>query len=192
MVSPSRRALVSELAGHGRLLEVGVGDRLGAARALADRGCDVVAIDVAVDPAGDGTSGGVSPGERAADTDVADTSASENAPPADDRDGSLVVCRGDVLAIADAADPLTAIAEAASAGSRPDARGVVDRAGGGGFDAVYARRLPAELQSPTTRLARRIDAACVFTTLGFEEPVVPVERRSHSGATVYAWRGRRG
>ena len=187
MVSPSRHALVSELAGHGRLLEVGVGDRLGAARALADRGCDVVAIDVAVDPAGDGTSGGVSPGERAADT-----SASENAPPADDRDGSLVVCRGDVLAIADAADPLTAIAEAASAGSRPDARGVVDRAGGGGFDAVYARRLPAELQSPTTRLARRIDAACVFTTLGFEEPVVPVERRSHSGATVYAWRGRRG
>jgi hypothetical protein len=177
---------VSELAGHSRLLEVGVGDRLGAARALADRGCDVVAIDIAVDPAGDGTSGGVSPGERAADT-----SASENAPPADDRDGSLVVRHGDVLALADAADPLTAVTEGASAGSRPDTQGVVDRAGDG-FDAVYARRLPAELQSPTTRLARRIDAACVFTTLGFEEPVVPVERRSHSGATVYAWRGRRG
>jgi Uncharacterized protein conserved in archaea len=49
VVSPSRHALVSELAGHSRLLEVGIGDRLGAARALADRGCDVVAIDVAVD-----------------------------------------------------------------------------------------------------------------------------------------------
>jgi Uncharacterized protein conserved in archaea len=98
-----------------------------------------------------------------------------------------------VLALAGAADPLTAVTESASAGSRTDTQGAVERAEDAtGFDAVYARRLPAELQSATAKLARRLDAACVFTTLGFEDPVVPVERRSHSGTTVYVWRGRRG
>ena len=43
-------------------------------------------------------------------------------------------------------------------------------------DAVYARNLPAELQRPSQQLARRVDADLLFTTLGFEEPVIPVER----------------
>jgi hypothetical protein len=56
-------------------------------------------------------------------------------------------------------------------------------------DGVYARRLPAELQRPTAAFASRLDAACVFTTLGFEEPVVPVTRRSLGEAVLYVARG---
>jgi hypothetical protein len=37
-------------------------------------------------------------------------------------------------------------------------------------------------------LADRLDAACLFTTLGFEEPTVPVRRRSLPGTTVYVAR----
>lgn len=58
------------------------------------------------------------------------------------------------------------------------------------FDAVYGLNLPAELQRPTVELAARLDAACLFTTLGFEEPVVPVDRRSLDGATLYVARAR--
>ncbi len=84
--------------------------------------------------------------------------------------GSLRVRHGDVVVLADAPDPSSSL-------------GTSD-----GVDAVYARRLPAELQRPTVALARRLDAACLFTTLGFEEPVVPVERRSLPDTTLYVAR----
>jgi len=54
-----------------------------------------------------------------------------------------------------------------------------------GVDAVYALNLPAELQAPTATLARRVGADCLFTTLGFEEPAVPVRRESVGDETLY-------
>ncbi|WP_144799719.1 UPF0146 family protein [Halorubrum depositum] len=153
MVSPPRRALVEELARHDRLLEVGVGDRPGVARSLAERGRDVVAIDVAV-------------GER--------TLAAAGETEASTVTGSLRAVEADVLGLA----------EAAGGGVDPDLRETV-----GDPDAVYACNLPAELQRPTVALAERLDAACLFTTLGFEEPTVPVRRRSLAGTTVYVARG---
>jgi uncharacterized UPF0146 family protein len=153
VVSPSRRALVDELAEHNCLVEVGIGDRPAVARALAERGCRVVAVDV--DP-GDRS--------RAAAQEARDEAV----------DGSLRVQQGDVLALADRVsesetDPL----------ADADGRLLID------VDAVYACNLPAELQRPTVALADRFDAACVFTTLGFEEPVVPVRRRSVEGTALY-------
>jgi len=155
VVSPSRLALVEELAHRDRLLEVGIGDRPGVARSLAERGRDVVAIDVAV-------------GER--------TRAAADETEAATVDGSLRVVEADVLALADAAGG-NAEAGLGSAGVT------------GEFDAVYACNLPAELQRPTVALAERLGAACLFTTLGFEEPTVPVRRRSLSEATVHVARG---
>ena len=84
-------------------------------------------------------------------------------------DGTLVVRHGDVVTLA-AADSAAQLGPAISRSA---------------VDAVYARRLPAELQRPTVALARRLDAACMFTTLGFEEPIVPVERRALARKTVY-------
>ena len=152
MVSRSRQALADELARYDRLLEIGIGNRPGVARSLAERGRDVVAVDVAL-------------GERA----LAATDETDEAPLA----GSLRAVEGDVLALAERAGD-----EAAS----PDWLTAAD------VDAVYACHLPAELQRPTVTLADRLDAACLFTTLGFEEPTVPVRRRSVSGTTVYVAR----
>ncbi|WP_435074805.1 UPF0146 family protein [Halorubrum sp. HHNYT27] len=150
MVSRSRQALVEELAQYDRLLEIGIGNRPTVARSLADRGREVVAVDVAV-------------GERtraaADETDEAMIA------------GSLRAVEGDVLVLAEAAN---------------DERG--GGTGLGEFDAVYACNLPAELQRPTVALADRLDAACLFTTLGFEEPTVSVSRRSLPGTTVYVAR----
>ena len=152
MVSRSRQALVDELARYDRLLEIGIGNRPGVARSLAERGRDVVAVDVAL-------------GERA----LAAADETDGAPLA----GSLRAVEGDVLALAERAGD-----EAAS----PDWLTAAD------VDAVYACHLPAELQRPTVTLADRLDAACLFTTLGFEEPTVPVRRRSVPGTTVYVAR----
>jgi uncharacterized UPF0146 family protein len=157
VVSQPRRALVEELAGFGRLLEVGVGDRPGVARALAERGSDVVAVDVAL-------------GERAPAAAEGTATAAV--------DGSLRAVEADVLALAAAADAEGTAGVEAAVGPVGD-----------GVDAVYACNLPAELQRPTVALADRLDAACLFTTLGFEEPTVPVRRRSLPGATVYVARG---
>jgi len=154
VVSHSRRALVDELAEHDRLVEVGVGDRLAVARALAERGCRVVAVDV--DP-GDRS--------RAAAQEVRDEAV----------DGSIRVRRGDVLALADQV-------------SGSETAPLADADGRVAIDAVYACNLPAELQRPTVALADRLDATCVFTTLGFEEPVVPVRRRFVSGTALYVAR----
>jgi uncharacterized UPF0146 family protein len=142
---------VAELDRFDRLLEVGSGDRLDVAGDLAARGHDVVAVDVAVDD----------------DHDVAGPVDADGA-------GSLRVRHGDVVALADATDPASAL----GVGSGP----------GTGIDAVYARRLPAELHRPTVDLATRLEAACLFTTLGFEEPVVPVRRRSLPATTLYVAR----
>lgn len=155
MVSRSRQALVDALARHDRLLEVGVGDRPGVARSLAERGGDVVAVDVAV-------------GERTR----AAARETEGATVA----GSLRVIEGDVLDLAESAEPAEAAVESGPAGAT------------GEFDAVYACNLPAELQRPTVALADRLEAACLFTTLGFEEPTVPVRRRSLPETTVYVAR----
>jgi len=153
VVSPSRRALVDELAAHDRLVEVGVGNRPAVARALAERGSRVVAVDI-------------DPGER--------TLAAARAAEGEGAEGSLRARRGDVLALADAGTGER------DAGPLADVDGPVD--------AVYACNLPAELQRPTVALAERLNAACAFTTLGFEEPVVPVRRRSVGGTPLYVAR----
>lgn len=149
MVSSTRRALVDELAEHDRLVEVGVGDRPEVARALADRGCRVVAVDI-------------DPGSR--------TRAAANERRDGPVAGSLRVRRGDVLALAEGTSE-------SESGPIADGRNAVD--------AVYACNLPAELQRPTVALADRLDAVCAFTSLGFEEPVVPVRRRSLGRTTLY-------
>jgi uncharacterized UPF0146 family protein len=154
VVSPIRLALVDELAEHDRLVELGVGDRPAVARALAERGCRVVAVDI-------------DPGDRT----LAAAREVEN----EGVEGSLRVRRGDVLALAKGTG---------DSGTRP----LADADGRDAIDAVYACNLPAELQRPTVALADRLDAVCVFTTLGFEEPVVPVRRRSVEGASLYVAR----
>ncbi|WP_299333622.1 UPF0146 family protein [Haloplanus sp.] len=57
-------------------------------------------------------------------------------------------------------------------------------------DAVYALNLPAELQAPVRDVATAAAAACLFTTLGFEEPTVPVARESVGRETLYLARQR--
>lgn len=148
--TPSERALVAALDPYARLIEVGVGRRPDVARALADRGREVVAVDVDVSAAA-----------RDAATEVEAAGG-----------GSLRVVGADVTALATADDDRAI----------RDALGL--DASESGFDAVYARNLPAELQRPTVALAERLDAACLFTTLGFEEPVVDVRRRSMEAGTV--------
>ena len=155
MVSSSRRVLVTELAAYDRLLEVGIGNRPGVARALAERGCDVVGIDTDV-------------GERTwkAERDVTGARGP--------KEGSFRLIEADLRSLAEPERAGEAL------GSEPE-RSV---------DAVYACNLPAELQRPTLALAERLEVACLFTTLGFEEPIVPVTRRSLSETTLYVARDR--
>ncbi len=61
-----------------------------------------------------------------------------------------------------------------------------------GADAVYARNLPPELHRPALRVARAADADFLFTTLGGDQPAVPVERVTIEAGTLYVARGRRG
>ncbi|VTT87152.1 Uncharacterized conserved protein [Halorubrum sp. DM2] len=161
---PSERALADALDRYERLIEVGVGRRPGVARALADRGREVVAVDVDV-------------------SDVARDAASETPGTGG---GSLRVVAADVTALA-GDDRAVGRALGLDADADADGRdGGADSSDAAAVDAVYARNLPAELQSPTVALAERLDAACLFTTLGFEEPVVDVRRRStESGPVVY-------
>ncbi|TKX58497.1 hypothetical protein EXE44_06525 [Halorubrum sp. SS7] len=112
----------------------------------------------------------------AVDVDVSESAREAAATAARSGGGSLRVAAADVTALA--AD---------------DGRAIRDAVGsewvGDGVDAVYARNLPAEIQRPTVALAERLDAACLFTTLGFEEPVVDVRRRSReAGSVVYVAR----
>lgn len=52
-------------------------------------------------------------------------------------------------------------------------------------EAIYALRLPPELQRPTWELARDVGAACLFTTLGGEPALVPAEPRTIAEGTLY-------
>lgn len=45
-------------------------------------------------------------------------------------------------------------------------------------DAVYALNLPPDLHRPTRDVARAAEAEFLFTTLGFDEPAVPVRRET--------------
>jgi uncharacterized UPF0146 family protein len=52
-------------------------------------------------------------------------------------------------------------------------------------DAVYALNLPPELHRPTRAVARRVDADFLFTTLGGDPPVIPVDRETLPGETLF-------
>ena len=52
-------------------------------------------------------------------------------------------------------------------------------------DALYALNLPPELHRPARDLARRVDAAFLFTTLGGDGPAVPVTRETLPGETLF-------
>ena len=55
-------------------------------------------------------------------------------------------------------------------------------------DAVYGLNLPAELQRPAREVAHAAGADFPFTTLGFEEPTIPVDRESVGRGTLYVAR----
>ena len=59
-----------------------------------------------------------------------------------------------------------------------------------GADALYALNLPPELHRPLVALAERVNAACYFTTLGADQPAVPVDRTTLPGETLYTARNR--
>ncbi|EMA02595.1 hypothetical protein E6P09_05050 [Haloferax mediterranei ATCC 33500] len=52
-------------------------------------------------------------------------------------------------------------------------------------DAIYALNIPVELHRPTARIARRVGADFLFTTLGYDEPSIPVSRESLPGDTLF-------
>ena len=53
-------------------------------------------------------------------------------------------------------------------------------------DVIFARNLPPELHHPARAVAREVDAAFWFTTLGGDQPAVPVEREQlPGGETLY-------
>ncbi|WP_459192892.1 UPF0146 family protein [Halosimplex sp. J119] len=54
---------------------------------------------------------------------------------------------------------------------------------------VYALNLPPELHRPTLAVARETDAAFAFTTLGTDQPLVPVERETLPAETLFVARG---
>jgi hypothetical protein len=58
-----------------------------------------------------------------------------------------------------------------------------------GADLVYALNLPPELHRPTLAVAREHDATFAFTTLGTDQPLVPVERETLPGETLFVARG---
>ncbi|MFC4439591.1 MULTISPECIES: UPF0146 family protein [Natrialbaceae] len=55
-------------------------------------------------------------------------------------------------------------------------------------DAMYARNLPPELHRPALEVAERADAEFLFTTLGSDQPAIPVERRTVRKGTLYVAR----
>jgi hypothetical protein len=55
-------------------------------------------------------------------------------------------------------------------------------------DAVYGLNLPAELQRPARDVAHAAGADFLCTTLGFEEPTIPVDRESVGRETLYVAR----
>ncbi|WP_394738885.1 UPF0146 family protein [Natronococcus roseus] len=57
-----------------------------------------------------------------------------------------------------------------------------------GADVIYARNLPPELHRPTLEVAEHVGADFLFTTLGGDQPAVPVERRTVREGTLYVAR----
>ena len=51
--------------------------------------------------------------------------------------------------------------------------------------AIYGINLPPELQRPTARMAREVDAEFFFTTLGADPTAVPVVRETIPGGTLF-------
>ena len=47
-----------------------------------------------------------------------------------------------------------------------------------GADAIYALNLPPELHRPALAVAREADADLLFTTLGGDTPLIPVDREA--------------
>ncbi len=54
-----------------------------------------------------------------------------------------------------------------------------------GADVLYAQNLPPELHRPVLAVAKECDADFVFTTLGGDQPVVPVRRETIPGETLF-------
>ncbi len=54
-----------------------------------------------------------------------------------------------------------------------------------GSDVIYAQNLPPELHRPALTVAKDCDADFVFTTLGGDEPIVPVRRETIPGETLF-------
>jgi hypothetical protein len=52
-------------------------------------------------------------------------------------------------------------------------------------DCVYALNCPPELHRPLVAVAAGAGAACAFTTLGGDQPVVPVEREPVTDDTLF-------
>ena len=61
-----------------------------------------------------------------------------------------------------------------------------------GAGAIYMRNCPPELQRPLAATARAVGADCLFTTLGGDPTVVPVERETVEGDTLFLARAKRG
>ncbi|MFB6236184.1 MAG: UPF0146 family protein [Halopenitus sp.] len=155
--------LVAALSGFDGALEVGIGRRTTAATQLAAAGTSVVAIDV--------------------DSEVVDYVGSDAV---GDVPESVAFAEADVRELAGAADPVAEIRSRVVEGSSDsDASPPTSTPIPPEFDLVYALNLPAELQRPTVALAERLDAVCAFTTLGFEEPVVNVSRKTVGTETLY-------
>ncbi len=57
-------------------------------------------------------------------------------------------------------------------------------------DAVYARNLPPELHRPALEVARAAGGDFLFTTLGGDQPAIPVERKTIREGTLYVARSR--
>ncbi|WP_276300049.1 UPF0146 family protein [Halorussus lipolyticus] len=55
-------------------------------------------------------------------------------------------------------------------------------------DVLYALNLPPELHRPALEVARSADAAFLFTTLGGDQPAIPVERETVPGETIFVAR----
>jgi uncharacterized UPF0146 family protein len=55
-------------------------------------------------------------------------------------------------------------------------------------DAIYALNLPPELQQPTHTIARAVDAAFLFTTLGGDPATIPVRTELIGRETLYVAR----
>ena len=58
-------------------------------------------------------------------------------------------------------------------------------------DLLYALNLPPELHRPTWELAQAVDAEFLFTTLGGDQPAIPVTRETLPGETLFVAKPKR-